>query len=71
MQEIAGAAENYGITVYAVPEDNTSKTCARHDCEIERQPRELAKCPFGHAVHADLNVAMNILKGLAGRCRSA
>jgi putative transposase len=67
MQEIAGAAENYGIAVYAVPEESTSSYCARYGCEIERQPRGLAKCPFGHVVHADLNAAMNILKKAGGR----
>jgi transposase len=67
MQEIAGAAENYGIAVYAVPEESTSSYCARYGCEIERQPRGLAKCPYGYVVHADSNAALNVLKKAGGK----
>ena len=33
-QRIAVTAENRGISVFKVPEDNTSKVCARHGCEV-------------------------------------
>jgi putative transposase len=62
IREIARAAENYGIAAYLVPEENTSKVCARHGCEVVREPRGLVRCPYGHVMHADLNAAMNILK---------
>jgi putative transposase len=62
IKEIARAAENYGIAVYLVPEENTSRICARHGCEAVREPRGLVRCPYGHVMHADLNAAMNILK---------
>jgi putative transposase len=39
IKAIARAAENYGIAVYLVPEDGTSKVCARHGCEVQREPR--------------------------------
>ncbi|MCC6051553.1 MAG: transposase [Thermofilum sp.] len=67
IEEIARAAENYGIAAYLVPEENTSKTCARHGCEVVREPRGLVRCPYGHIMHADLNAAMNILKRGGGR----
>ena len=67
IEEIARAAENYGIAVYLVPEENTSRVCARHGCEVVREPRGLVRCPYGHAMHADLNAAMNILKRGGGR----
>ena len=66
-KEIVRAAENYGIAAYLVPEENTSKTCARHGCEVVREPRGLVRCPYGHIMHADLNAAMNILKRGGGR----
>jgi putative transposase len=64
---IARAAENYGIAVYLVPEESTSKVCARHGCEVVRKPRGLAWCPYGHIMHADFNAAMNILKRAGGK----
>jgi putative transposase len=67
IEEIARAAENYGIAVYLVPEENTSKVCARHGCEVVREPRGLVRCPYGHVMHADLNAALNILKRAGGR----
>ena len=67
IEEIARAAENYGIAVYLVPEENTSKVCARHGCEVVRGPRGLVRCPYGHTMHADLNAAMNILKKAGGK----
>jgi putative transposase len=66
-RRIAVTAENRGIPVFKVPEDNTSKVCARHGCEVERGPRGLVRCPYGHVMHADLNAAMNILKRGGGR----
>jgi putative transposase len=53
--------ENYGIALFEVPENGTSKTCARHGCEVVRMPRGLVKCPCGHVMHADVNAALNIL----------
>jgi putative transposase len=67
IREITRAAENLGIAAYLVPEENTSKVCARHGCEVVREPRGLVRCPYGHAMHADLNAAMNILKRAGGR----
>jgi len=66
-QRLAVTAENRGIPAFEIPEDNTSKTCARHGCEVERGPRGLVRCPHGHTMHADLNAAMNILKRAGGR----
>ena len=66
-QRIAVTAENRGIPVFEVPEDGTSKVCARHGCEVERGPRGLVRCPHGHAMHADVNAAMNILARGGGR----
>jgi putative transposase len=66
-RRIAVAAENRGIPVFEVPEDGTSKKCARHGCEVERGPRGLVRCPHGHTMHADVNAAMNILKRGGGR----
>ena len=54
--------ENHGIALFAVPENGTSKVCARHGCEMMRMPRGLVKCPHGHVMHSDLNAAMNILR---------
>jgi putative transposase len=66
-QRIAVTAENRGIPVFEVPEDGTSKKCARHGCEVERGPRGLVRCPHGHVMHADVNVAMNILARGGGK----
>jgi len=66
-QRLATTLENNGIPAFEIQEGNTSKTCARHGCEVVRKPRGLVRCPFGHAVHADLNAAMNILARGGGR----
>jgi putative transposase len=66
-QRIAVTAENRGIPAFEVPEDNTSRKCARHGCEVKRGPRGLVRCPFGHAMHSDVNAAMNILARGGGR----
>jgi putative transposase len=66
-QRLAVTAENYGIPAFEISEDNTSKVCARHGCEVERGPRGLVRCPHGHAMHADVNAAMNILARGGGR----
>jgi putative transposase len=60
-ERLATTLENRGIALFEIPEVNTSKTCARHGCEVQRGPRGLIRCPFGHTMHADLNAAMNIL----------
>ena len=66
-RRIAVAAENRGIPAFEIPEDGTSKKCARHGCEVERGPRGLVRCPHGHVMHADLNAAMNILARGGGK----
>jgi putative transposase len=66
-QRIAVAAENRGIPAFEIPEDNTSKTCARHGCEVVRKPRGLVRCPYGHAMHSDVNAATNILARGGGK----
>ena len=66
-QRLAVTAENHGIPAFEIPEDNTSKVCARHGCEVIRKPRGLVRCPYGHTMHSDLNAAMNILKRGGGR----
>jgi putative transposase len=66
-RRVAIAAENRGIPVFEIPEDGTSKTCARHGCEVQRGPRGLIRCPYGHAMHADVNATMNILARGGGR----
>jgi putative transposase len=66
-QRIAVAAENRGIPAFEVPEDGTSKKCARHGCEVQRGPRGLVRCPHGHAMHSDINAAMNILARGGGK----
>jgi putative transposase len=58
---ISVTLENHGIAAFAVPEDGTSQLCARHGCRVERMPRGLVKCPHGHAMHSDINAALNIL----------
>jgi putative transposase len=60
-RRIAVAAENRGIPAFEIPEDGTSKRCARHGCEVVRGPKGLVRCPYGHTMHADVNAAMNIL----------
>jgi putative transposase len=64
---LATTFENHGIAAFEIPEDNTSKTCARHSCEVVRKPRGLVWCPYGHAMHADVNAAMNILARGGGK----
>jgi putative transposase len=66
-RRIAVTAENRGLPVFKVPEDGTSKVCVRHGCEVVRGPRGLVRCPYGHAMHADLNAAMNILARGGGK----
>ena len=66
-RRVAVTAENHGIPVFEIPEDGTSKVCARHGCEVQRGPRGLIRCPYGHAMHADVNAAMNILARGGGR----
>jgi putative transposase len=66
-RRIAVTAENRGIPAFEIPEDNTSKVCARHGCEVVRKPRGLVWCPYGHAMHSDVNAAMNILKRGGGK----
>jgi len=66
-RRIAVAAENRGIPAFEISENNTSKECARHGCEVKRGPRGLVRCPYGHAMHADVNAAMNILARGGGR----
>jgi transposase len=66
-QRIAVTAENHGIPAFEIPEDGTSKTCARHGCEVVRGPRGLVKCPFDRTMHADVNAAMNILARGGGK----
>jgi len=66
-RRIAVAAENRGIPAFEIPEDGTSKVCARHGCEVVRGPRGLVRCPYGHTMHADLNAAMNILARGGGK----
>ena len=60
-QRLATTLENHGIAAFAIPEDGTSRVCARHGCEVAREPRRLVKCPFGHTTHSDMNAALNIL----------
>ena len=67
IKEIARAAENCGIAAYLVPEEGTSRVRARHGCEVQREPRGLVWCPYGHVMHSDINAALNILKRAGGR----
>jgi len=64
---LATTFENHGIPAFEISEDNTSKVCARHGCEVVRMPRGLIRCPYGHTMHADVNAAMNILARGGGR----
>jgi putative transposase len=66
-QRIAVTAENRGIPVFKIPEDGTSKVCARHGCEVVRGPRGLVRCLHGHTMHSDINAAMNILARGGGK----
>jgi putative transposase len=66
-QRLAITLENHGIAAFELPEDNTSKVCARHGCEVVRKPRGLVWCPLGHTMHSDLNAAMNILARGGGK----
>jgi putative transposase len=66
-QRLAITFENHGIALFEIPEDGTSKTCARHGCEVQRGPRGLVRCPYGHAMHSDINAAMNILARGGGK----
>jgi putative transposase len=62
MEAIELKAQEYGIKMFIVIEHNTSKYCAYHGVEVERQPRGVVSCPFGHKLHSDLNGALNIMK---------
>jgi putative transposase len=64
---LATTLENHGIAAFEIPEDGTSKKCARHGCEVQRGPRGLVRCPHGHTMHADVNAAMNILARGGGK----
>jgi Transposase and inactivated derivatives len=66
-QRLAITLENHGIAAFEIPEDDTSRVCARHGCEVVRKPRGLVWCPLGHVMHADVNAAMNILARGRGR----
>ncbi len=66
VERLAVTLQNHGIATFKVPEDGTSRLCARHSCEVTRKPRGLVRCPHGHTTHADLNAALNILaRGLS------
>jgi len=62
MEVIELKAQEYGMKVFEVVEYNTSKYCAYHGVEVNRQPRGVVNCPMGHKLHADLNGALNIMK---------
>jgi len=66
-QRLAVTLENHGIAAFEIPEDNTSKKCARHGCEVVRKPRGLVRCLHGHAMHSDINAAMNVLARGGGK----
>jgi len=36
---VAATLENWGIAVFEVPEDGTSKICLRHGCEVQEAAR--------------------------------
>jgi putative transposase len=62
---LATTLENAGIPAFAVSEDNTSRKCAYHGCEVLRKPRGLIRCPHGHTLHSDVNGGLNVmLRGL-------
>jgi len=71
MEVIELKAQEYGIRVFEVIEYNTSKYCAYHGVEVERDPRGVVNCPKGHKLHSDLNGALNILKKATGIVISA
>jgi putative transposase len=52
----------YGIITYLVIEYNTSRLCAYHGVKVDRRPRGVVNCPFGHKLHSDVNGALNIVK---------
>jgi putative transposase len=62
MNTIELKAQEYGMKVYEVVEYNTSKYCALHNVEVNRNTRGVVHCPLEHKLHADLNGALNILK---------
>jgi putative transposase len=66
-QRLAVTFENHGIALFELPEDGTSRACARHGCEAVRKPRGLVWCPFGHTIHSDINAAINILARGGGK----
>lgn len=61
MTRMALTGENYGISVYALDESNTSQYCAYHGIKGRRSPRGLLHCPMGHIIHSDINASLNIL----------
>ena len=66
MEVIELKAQEYGMRVFEVIEYNTSRICAYHGVEVERDPRGVVNCPKGHRLHSDLNGALNILKKATG-----
>jgi putative transposase len=66
-QRLAITLENHEIALFEISENGTSRTCARHGCEVVRKPRGLVWCPFGHTIHSDINAAMNILARGGGK----
>jgi putative transposase len=66
MNAIELKAQEYGMKVYEVVEYNTSRYCAYHNVEVNRNPRGVVTCPKGHKLHSDLNGALNILKKAIG-----
>ena len=71
MEVIELKAQEYGMRVFEVIEYNTSRICAYHGVEVERDPRGVVNCPLGHKLHSDLNGALNILKKATGIVISA
>jgi putative transposase len=59
---IVNKLHEYGIKTYLVVEYNTSRLCAFHGVEVDRNPRGVVNCPFGHKLHSDVNGALNIMK---------
>jgi putative transposase len=59
---IVNKLHEYGIRTFLVVEYNTSRLCAYHGVEVERNPRGVVSCPFGHKLHSDVNGALNIMK---------
>jgi len=41
---VATTLENHGIAVFEIPENGTSRVCARHNIEVQRAVRGLARC---------------------------